>query len=80
MKNFACVLVLLAATLVANSADRPTLGERFVFEQAGRHVPVWYFQPKSAGANAPVVFVMHGVKRNAEDYLRDWAPYAEKRN
>ncbi|MDB6127817.1 MAG: hypothetical protein JWM35_1713 [Verrucomicrobia bacterium] len=80
MKNFVCVLVLLAATLVAHSADLPKVGERFVFEQAGRHVPVWYFQPKSAGANAPVVFVMHGVKRNAEDYLRDWAPYAEKRN
>jgi poly(3-hydroxybutyrate) depolymerase len=48
-----------------------------VHEQAGKHVKVWYHVPKSASADAPVVFVLHGVQRNGEEYLADWIEYSD---
>ncbi|MBI1340848.1 hypothetical protein GC169_11675 [bacterium] len=43
---------------------------------AGADLPIWYLRPETAGADAPVVFVMHGVGRDADRYLREWAPLA----
>ena len=79
MKFFLCYLAVIGAVFSAPEETVKKIGEHFVFEQAGRHVTVWYFLPAEATADGPVVFVMHGVKRNAEDYLRDWAPSAEQR-
>lgn len=51
---------------------------RFVFDQwAGAAVPVWYYRPEGTPATAPIVFVMHGVKRNADQYLREWVDSAK---
>ena len=50
--------------------------DHFDFEQAGRQVRVWYYQPTQATADAPVVIVMHGVARDGERYLEDWIPHA----
>ncbi|MBI3915767.1 MAG: hypothetical protein HY322_02015 [Betaproteobacteria bacterium] len=43
-----------------------------------RKITVWYYRPHAAGADAPVVFVMHGRGRNGETYRRHWIPHAEK--
>lgn len=43
-----------------------------------RKITVWYHRPHAAGADAPVVYVMHGRGRNGETYRRHWIPHAEK--
>lgn len=51
---------------------------RFSFSNwSGAPLNVWIYRPETAGADAPVVFVMHGVQRDADRYLREWAPVAE---
>lgn len=55
-------------------------GLRFV-DEAGvmkRSLKVWYYQPRLPVRDAPVVFVMHGVKRDAEYYRDTWKNAAEK--
>lgn len=54
---------------------------RFIFAQwAGPPIPVWYLRPDSAKADAPVVFVMHGVQRDADRYLHEWVDVALQYN
>jgi predicted deacylase len=43
----------------------------------GPPVPVWYHRPRAAGPASPVIFVMHGVQRDADRYLREWIGLAE---
>lgn len=45
---------------------------------ADRPIRVWYYRPQTWTKDSPIVFVMHGVKRDAQRYLNDWAPYAEQ--
>ena len=40
---------------------------------------VWYYQPAAAAADAPVIFVMHGLRRNGEEYLNDWVGAAAEK-
>ena len=41
-------------------------------------VTVWYYKPATLNAQTKVLFVMHGTKRNGEDYRNAWKAYAEK--
>ena len=43
-----------------------------------RPVRVWYHRPPSWTPDDPVVFVMHGNGRNADDYHARWVPLAEQ--
>jgi pimeloyl-ACP methyl ester carboxylesterase len=38
---------------------------------------VWYYQPTGFSSVSPLVFVMHGAKRDAQRYRDEWAAYAE---
>lgn len=40
-------------------------------------IPVWTFIPEILSADTPVVFVMHGVGRNGEEYRDQWAGLAD---
>lgn len=46
--------------------------------RAGRPLTVWYHRPPGIPDTAPVVFVMHGVKRDAGYYRDNWAAAAER--
>jgi hypothetical protein len=48
--------------------------------RADRTIRVWFYCPQTLRANSPIVFVMHGVERDAERYCRDWTPYAQQQN
>jgi len=50
----------------------------FVYRQGGKVLPVWYDLPAGIGPATPIVFVMHGVGRNASTYRDDWVRYAEQ--
>jgi hypothetical protein len=71
---------LTALTARAATGAASTIGPgkgSFDYEQAGKHVTVWYFVPPNASRTAPIVFVMHGVGRNGDTYRDDWLTYAE---
>lgn len=65
-----------SSSTAAPASKKPN--QNLVLVRGGRHVTVWYFVPDGASPQSPVVFVMTGVKRNAEDYLDDWKPFAEQ--
>ncbi len=87
MKTRCSLLTLLAgfAVAAAPAAESPPpppagAGENFVLARAAHRVTVRYFSPPGATPQTPVVLVMHGVKRNGEDYLNDWIPLARARH
>ena len=45
---------------------------------AGGPLTVWYHRPPGLSATAPIVFVMHGVKRDADNYRDNWTAAAER--
>ena len=71
-----------AGTACAGTLQAPTLRSgskaRLVFtDWSGPALPVWTYRPTQAGPHSPLVFVMHGQGRNAEEYRDQWAPVAE---
>jgi len=68
----------LAFTSLANLAAAPADRGSFEFAHGGHRVPVWYYRPAELAAEAPVLFVIHGVGRNASEYLADWVTLAER--
>ncbi len=47
-----------------------------VDDWGGPPVPVWLLRPATAKADAPVMFVMHGVGRDADRYIAEWVDIA----
>jgi poly(3-hydroxybutyrate) depolymerase len=41
---------------------------------------VWTYRPDGFGPNNPIVFVMHGVRRNGENYRDAWIPLSRARS
>lgn len=54
---------------------------RFMFDDwSGKPIPVWAYVPTGVDVTqAPILFMMHGAKRNPARYLLEWAPHAEER-
>lgn len=53
--------------------------QRFGFSGwAGPALPVWYVRPPGTPADAPVLFVFHGVQRDADRYLGEWLDVAQR--
>ena len=75
------VAALTAITMPAARAELPELPQgsgRVVFDDwAGPAIDVHTFVPDGVGANTPVVFVMHGTNRNADDYRDAWIDIAQ---
>lgn len=64
-----------ASSLSAAAADKTGT---FAFENwAGPLLRVWYWAPSKVVADTPIVFVLHGVKRDADRYLAEWKPIAQ---
>jgi pimeloyl-ACP methyl ester carboxylesterase len=66
--------------------DRIPVGaSQFIFDEypplADKPLTVWTFRPDSAAVDEmPIVFVMHGFGRKAEDYRDAWVPHARAYN
>jgi poly(3-hydroxybutyrate) depolymerase len=82
MKSLAVLLFLSLGWGVAWAEEAAPAADagrsEFVFARGGLHVEVRYYVPPGAASNSPVVFVMHGMKRNGETYLDEWMPYADQ--
>ena len=77
------------APAAAATADYPALPvpramaergvQRFLFSGwAGPALPVWYVRPTGTPADAPILFVFHGVQRDADRYLSEWLDVATR--
>jgi pimeloyl-ACP methyl ester carboxylesterase len=64
-----CLLCLWPLLAPAQDADK----QRFTFDGwAGPPIEVYIGRPEALAEDAPVVFVMHGVRRNADEYRDQW--------
>lgn len=70
-------LLFLCGALVAVLSARAGERGRLTITQGGHELPVWHYRPAGLAADAPVLFVIHGVGRNAEEYLEDWVELAD---
>jgi len=78
MNSFRLPLIAVACCLAGAVAPAASRGS-FPFAHGGHQLTVWHYQPAGVAADAPVLFVIHGVDRNAEDYLNDWTELAERK-
>jgi hypothetical protein len=82
--SFLLGLVLLAIiTSTAGAVSRLNIGSgSFVFTDTlgnkDKPITVWYYKPEKSNPNYPVVFVMHGVRRNGREYRDSWVEHSEK--
>ncbi len=79
--------ILIANSVMASIAVATLEGKKgqFVYERTlsngdVQNIPVHYFNPKNKAENKKIVFVMHGMKRNATTYRKAWIQYAKKHN
>jgi poly(3-hydroxybutyrate) depolymerase len=42
-------------------------------------ITVWTYAPRKLRASSPIVFVMHGTRRNGREYRDQWIDHADKR-
>jgi pimeloyl-ACP methyl ester carboxylesterase len=85
----ASILLSLAPAFAAiagegTEAAIPQGAGRFVYDGGrsakGEPIPVWTFRPTRYGKDSPIVFVFHGINREAYAYRDEWARHAESRN
>lgn len=76
------LLVLLACWLPSNAnaglagIDVPGAKQLVVSNWGGAPITLWYLRGPKTTVDAPVVFVMHGVGRDADRYLSEWRDIA----
>jgi poly(3-hydroxybutyrate) depolymerase len=80
--SFRLAAVLFVAAICsphpARAAKLASGAGRTEVAHGGTTIPVWYYLPKNVRSDAPVLFVMHGVNRDADRYRNEWEPHAEK--
>ncbi|NJM25702.1 MAG: alpha/beta hydrolase, partial [Bacteroidia bacterium] len=77
MRLLASLCLGLLAPSVAATTD--ALPEPMVFDAwKGPPLRAFVFRPENAADDAPVIFVMHGVKRDADRYFAEWRPLASR--
>lgn len=76
--GFAAGLVLPQINAVAASDSTLTNTGEFTFESwDGPPLTVHYVEPETVTANAPIIIVMHGARRNADAYRDNWIALAQ---
>jgi poly(3-hydroxybutyrate) depolymerase len=78
--RFLVLSLCLGLTGLAAGAAETAARTSFPFSSGGHKLKVWYYRPATAtAADTPVLFVIHGVGRNGEDYLNDWIEFADQK-
>lgn len=82
MLRLACKIVLpcwLLLSCQTGEGVSPISVVQFEFQDwSGPTLNVYGVEPQSADTDAPVIFVMHGVRRNADTYRDNWIALAEE--
>jgi dienelactone hydrolase len=74
-------LAFVASVEAANSEFSAGSGSFTFTDQKGdaeKPIRVWYYKPSKYSGSSPILFVMHGMGRNAEEYRDQWIRYAEQ--
>lgn len=77
-------LVLLALAVTARSFAAaplefaPGKGRLAFTDWAGPALPIWYHAPAAITPGTKIVFVMHGMARNGDEYRDQWSDLAAK--
>jgi len=78
---FVCLIFTAISTTYATIPLNKGSGS-FVFKDSqgnpDKPITVYYYNPEESKANVPVVFVMHGVKRNGQEYRDSWVEHAKQ--
>jgi poly(3-hydroxybutyrate) depolymerase len=83
-KNLIPCLLLTAiiscapASLPAQEMDRSSGELIFKVSTSQKNVRVFYFKPPGFKKSSQIVFVMHGVNRDAQRYRDEWIPHAKQ--
>ena len=86
LRSAIIAVLLVTVSACANRAAAPptkmqpaTVQQTFRFDDwAGPAIKVWMQAPARIEPDTPIVFVMHGVQRDADRYLAEWAPIAAR--
>ncbi|MEI6703768.1 MAG: hypothetical protein WCL71_09590, partial [Deltaproteobacteria bacterium] len=86
MKRLVLLILLMCLTCVvaaeAGESGFSCGSGSFTFtDQKGdpeKPIRVWYYKPSKYNGSSPILFVMHGMQRNAEGYRDVWIRYAEQ--
>lgn len=62
----------------ADEFERVDVGVFSFSDWSGPEIDIHYAEPSHAAADAPVIIVMHGVNRNADDYRDNWIDLADE--
>ncbi|NGF56841.1 alpha/beta hydrolase [Parapedobacter sp. SGR-10] len=53
----------------------------YVYEPLNsRPIKVWFYTPRDAPKDVPILFIMHGVERNGQTYRNNWVNLARENN
>ena len=78
---FASVIVMLGSTAAAAATPVPSGRWSFVFTdqkgRADRPIRVFTYRPKQCDSTCPIMIVLHGAKRDAYPYMKEWASVAD---
>ncbi|MDB3996418.1 hypothetical protein N9458_00120 [Gammaproteobacteria bacterium] len=77
MKNFVQLFLLLVLPIYASSSEIKQ--STFAYWDKP-DVEIFYIAPEEINKDTKVIFVIHGNKRNAEDYLSAWVPHVLNKN
>lgn len=76
---FALSFLLLVSPLYAQIGEGKGVYEFFDFKPvSGKAMDVYYYKPEGDASKMPILFVMHGVLRNADTYRDNWVELADK--
>jgi poly(3-hydroxybutyrate) depolymerase len=71
----------LPYAVAQSNADAPTVTGTFTFNAwDGPALTIHYVEPSTPNTDAPIVIVMHGVQRNADEYRDNWIDLAATYN
>ena len=80
---FVAAFGILASSAVVAATPVPSGRWSFVFtDQKGRPdrpIRVFTYRPKQCDETCPIVIVLHGAKRDAYPYMKDWGSIADER-
>jgi len=82
-RSAAAALLAVAALVLAGGRVQgerlaPGVGRLEIEDQWGKPVTVHVYRPAKMRPTSPVLFVMHGVRGNAGEYLDAWIPHADR--
>lgn len=73
-----CLAAAFAFAAAASGASAQSVGTFEFSDWSGPPLSIHFVEPAGLDASAPIVIVMHGVRRNADEYRDNWINLAQE--